>query len=277
MVARVFGRLKEQPSPQSLVGASTSPVPGSEPSGGGEGGGPREGVILLLFTVLTLALSAYVLITSEHDAVHDPVQKAARGEIKGLDPESLLREVNLRRALAKIDAGSRPLVTTIRIAPDRVDATVRDTDGSRKLLSIDTGFGVKENDFGVGDDDAVRTSQINAAGPERMLKAVAERTRMSPDAVDYVTMSFSSSDPQWYMSLDQGPARVRQWVAAPDGTDVRKPGELSQAVKDADAKRRRKLEAEQRRFQRQLARRSACLNKAQDATAAGRCIERFPL
>src|SRR4051794_28264824 len=114
MVACVFGRLKEQPSPQSLVGASTSPVPGSAPSGGDEGSGPPEGLILLLFTVLTLALSAYVLISAEHDAVHDPVQKAARGEIKGLSPDSLLRETNLRHALAKIDAGSRPFVTTIR-------------------------------------------------------------------------------------------------------------------------------------------------------------------
>jgi hypothetical protein len=130
----------------------------------------------------------------------------------------------------------------------------------------------------VGEDDAVRTSKINAAGPERMVKAVAERTRMSPDSVAYVTMSFPEGvDPQWYMSLDQGPARVRQWVAAADGTDVRKPGELSQAQKDADAKRKRELEAEQRRFKRQLERRSACLSKAQDANDAARCIERFPL
>jgi len=267
----VFGRLKEPPDPQSLVGASPPPV-------AREGGGPREGVILLVFTVLTLAISAYVLISAEHDAVHDPVQKAARGEIKGLDPESLLREVNVRKALAKIDAGARPLVSNIRIAPERIDATVRDNDGSRKLLSIDTGFAVKEQNFGVGEDDAVRTSQIDASGPERMVKAVAERTGMSPDAVDYVTMSFSApGDPQWYMSLDQGPARVRQWVAASDGTDVRKPGELSQKQKDATAKLRRKLEAQQRRYQRQLARRSACLNKARDATDAARCIERFPL
>jgi hypothetical protein len=272
----VFGRLKEQPSPQSLVGASTSPA--GQPQEQDGGGGPREGLILLLFTIVTVALSAYVLTSAEQDAVHDPVQKAARGEIKGLDDESLLREANLRKVLAKIDAGPRPLVTNIRVAPERVDVTVRDSDGSRKLLSYDPGFGVKENSFGVGDDAAVRTAQINAAGPERMVKAVAERTRMSPDAVDYVTMSFGGSgEPQWYMSLDQGPARVRQWVAASDGTDVRKPGELSQAQKDADAKRKREFEAQQRRYKRQLERRSACLSKARDATAAGRCIERFPL
>jgi hypothetical protein len=271
----VFGRLKEQPSPQSQVAARTSAVPPAEEE---SGSGPREGLILLLFTILTVALSAFVLLNEEDDAVHDPAQKAVRGEITGLDPESLLREENLRKALAKVAAGPRPLVSNIRIAAVRVDVTVRDDDGSRKLLSIDPAFKVVESDFGVGEDEAVRTSEIDAAGPQRMVKIVAERTRLGEDAVDYVTLSFSGSGPRsWYMSLDQGPARVRAWIAAPDGTDVRRPGELSREQKDADAKRKREYEAEQRRFQRQSARRSACLQKARDATAAARCIERFPL
>lgn len=245
---------------------------------GDDGSGPREGLILLVFTVLTVALSAFVLLRSEDDAVHDPVQKAARGEIKGLDGESLLREANVRRALAMIDSGPRPLVSNIRISAERIDVTVRDNDGSRKLLSIDPGFGVKEQNFGVGDDDAVRTAEIDAAAPERMVRAVGERTRLGTGAVDYVTMSFSGTgERDWYMSLDQGPARTRAWIAAADGSDLRKPGELSQKQKDADAKRKRQFEAQQRRFQRQIKRRSACLSKAQDATTAARCIQRFPL
>jgi hypothetical protein len=271
----VFGRLKEQPPPQSMVGASTASV-STSPAGGDESSGPREGLILLVFAILTVALSAFVLLRSEDDAVHDPVQKAARGEITGLGEQSLLREVNVRKALAKIDAGPRPLVSNIRIAPERIDVTVRDNDGSRKLLSIDPGFGVKETNFGVADDNAVRTSQIDASAPERMVKAVAERTRLGAGAVDYVTLGFAGTgERSWYMALDQGPARTRQWIAAPDGTDLRQPGELSQAHKDANAKRKRQLEAEQRRYQRQVRRRAACFQAARDATAAARCIQRF--
>jgi hypothetical protein len=77
------------------------------------------------------------------------------------------------------------------------------------------------------------------------------------------------------MSLDKGPARTRQWIAAADGSDLRKPGELSQKQKDAEAARKRKFEAEQRRFTRLLERRSACLSKATTATAAARCVQRF--
>jgi hypothetical protein len=274
---RVFGRLKEQPSPQSLVGTtSTAPSPDAAEDQGG--GGPPEALILLLFTILTIAASAFVLLRAQDRAVHDPVQKASRGEIKGLDPLSLLREANLRRALAKVAGGKRPLISSIRVSAVRVDLTVRDNDGSRKLLSIDPGFGVKTSDFGVGDDAAVTASQINAAAPERMVRAVAERTRLGAGAVDYVALSFSGSgEHDWFMSLDKGPFRLRQWIAAPDGTDLRKPGELAQSQKDANARQMRKFQAQQRRLKRQLARRRACLLKARDVQAASRCIQRFPL
>jgi hypothetical protein len=269
----VFGRLKEPPSPQSLVGAPASgPV-----SGEAEGGGPPEGLILALFAVLTLAAAAWVLVRAADHIQHDPVQKAARGEVKGLVQLSLVREPNLRRVLAKVAAGSRPLVTDIRVAPDRVNVTVRDADGSRKLLNIDPGFGVKESDFGVGDDPAVTTAKIDAAAPERMVRAVAERTGLGTDAIDYVTMSFSGSgEHNWFMALKKGPARTRQWIAAANGTDLRKPGELSQAQKGADTKRRREFAARQRKFKRVFAQRGACLRKAIDAAAFERCFQRFP-
>ncbi|MEA2458750.1 MAG: hypothetical protein QOC95_1722, partial [Thermoleophilaceae bacterium] len=142
--------------------------PGNQPSPRQVAGqhGVSEGLILVLFTVLTLAASVYVLLKSEHKAQGDPVQKAARGEVQGLGADSLLREQNLRKALAKVADGRRPLISNVRVSATRVDLTVRDADGSRKLLSIDPGFGVKESDFGVGEDAAVRASGIDAAAPE---------------------------------------------------------------------------------------------------------------
>jgi hypothetical protein len=237
---------------------------------------PSEGLILLLFTILTIAASAFVLLRSESDAVSDPAEKAARGEIAGLDELSLLREANLRKALSKVAEGSRPLISNIRVSAERVDVTVRDDDGSRKILSIDPGFEVEERDFGVGEDAAVEVPTIDAGAPERMVRSVAERTRLGEDAVDYVTMSFAGSgERSWYMALDTGPARTRQWIAAADGSDLRKPGELSQKQKDENERTRRELEAQQRRYQRQFERRSACLQRASDARAAARCYTRF--
>ena len=272
----MFGRLKEQPPAQSLVGGTgvtTTPVEGeSGPSG------PPEGLILLVFVVLTLAASAFVLTRAADKLERDPAQKASRGEVKGLDSLSMLRTANLKRALAKVDSSSYPLISNLRVSAARVDVTARDNDGSRKLMSIDPGLNVTTRDFGVGEDQAVRSERINAAAPERMARSVAERTGLSPDAVDYVTTSFSGSGmPTWYLALNQGPARIRGWIAAPDGSDLRKPGELSQAQKDENDRRRRQAEAEQRRIKRVLARRRACLIKARDVYAASRCVQENPL
>jgi hypothetical protein len=261
----VFGRSDEEPPPQARLagaGAYTTPV---APADGGEARGPREGLILLLFAVLTLAASAYVVGTAERDAQRDPVQKAARGEISGVDRLSLLRAPNLSRVLADVNAGPRPLVTNIRVAPARVDLILRDAAGSRKSVSVDPAFKAKESDFGVGTDDAIRASKLDASGPERMLRAVTERTGLGADAVDYATLSpVGLGKAGWYMFLRRGAAGDREWAAAIDGTDLRHPGDPSKGQRAA-----------RKRLQRVMSRRTACLAKAGDALAAARCIDRF--
>jgi hypothetical protein len=272
---QVFGRSEEEQPPQARLGAA-----GARTVAGGTYGdqssGPPEGLVLLVFVVLTLAASAFVLVRAERRAESDPVQKAERGEIAGLDRLSLLREPNLRRVMAKVGASRRPLVTNIRVAPARVDLTVRDAAGSRKSLSVDPSFKVKESDFGVGDDDALPVSRLDPSGPERMLRAVAERTRLGVDAVDYVTLSPSGlGDPTWYLFLKRGDARDRQWAAAMDGSDLRHPGDPSRSVRRANARSKRKAKAEQARIRRGIAQQTACLRRATDAQAAARCIERY--
>lgn len=250
--------------------AQIAPALDAEPPGQGIG----EGVILLLFTIITLAASAFVLVTSEQDAVDDPAQKAARGEITGLHAQSLMRRGNLEQALGKVPTGN--LVTSIRVSPERVDVTVRDRDGARQILSIDPGFGVEERDFGVGEDQAVPPGEIDTRGPERMTRDVAKRTGLAFSAVDYVTTSFSGTgEPTWYMALDSGPARVRQWIAEADGSDLRRPGEMSAKDRAASEAQQRRVERERRRADRAFERRSACLRRARDAEAASSCIERF--
>lgn len=268
----MIGRPEEAPSPQSLVGGATiAPVP-TEPGTEGR----SEGALLALFLVLTLAASTWVLWRAEHDAIHDPEQKAARGEITGLDPESLLVRANVQRALDGIAKDEHPLVTNLRVSADRIVAGVRNADGFRKSLTIDPGFGIDTSDAGVGEDDAIEAAQINAAAPERMVRAVTEKTGLPETAVDYVTMSYSKSFPtRWYLFLDQGPARTRQWMAEADGSDVRKPGELSMKEKRANEKRRDDIARQARRLRVILKRRTACLQKASGAVAVSRCLERF--
>jgi hypothetical protein len=266
----VFGRVKEQPSPQSMVGTSTSPVPVQDEGGGG----PPERLILIVFTIATLAISALVLHSAATKSATDPVQKAARGEIKGLDELSFYRAANFKKALAKVSSSRWPLIISVRLAAARVDVTARDRDGYRKYLSINPAYKVDISDNDVGEDKAIAASAIDTGAPERMIRAVSERTRMSPDAVNYlVTDADNDKDSAWYMFLDQGPARVRQWTATATGTDLRHPGELSQTAKDANAKRERDLKRQQQRQERHF----KCIAKAFTPAAYSRCDRKFPI
>lgn len=274
----MFGRLKEQPAPQSLVSGAGASTPAVDPQQLAEGQGPHESVILLVFFLLTLVATAYVLAKAEHKALHDPVAKAQRGEVHGLSSASFLRPENLKRALDKVSSSSRPFITNVRVAPERVDLTVRDQDGSRKLVNIDLAQKVTSYDDNVGDDPAVRASQIDTAAPQRMVKAMAERTGLSTDAVDYVTMSIAKDGPQtWFMSLRDGfgGATQNDWLAEADGSDLRHPGDLSRQMRQEQAKIKRDTEREQKRITRILEKRSACLSKAVTAERASRCIERY--
>ncbi|MEA2493592.1 MAG: hypothetical protein QOJ29_1503 [Thermoleophilaceae bacterium] len=245
--------------------------------------GPREGPLILLFLIATLAASAFVLHKAEADAVTDPKQKAARGEVTGLAPLSLVRPENLRRVLAKVDAGKYPLISNIRVAPDRVNLSVRDRDGYRRYLTVGPGLDISSSDAGVGEDYAVRGEAINVEAPERMLKLVVQKTGLTPAALDYAAASFSeNSTTNWYMAMKKGPARVRAWIAERDGSDVRRPGELSSAAKKrnaATARRNADLQAQIRRrvryTQLMIKRRTRCMSKARDAAGVSRCLEKY--
>jgi hypothetical protein len=267
----VLGRNEEEPSPQErLTGAVATTSPADTVTD--EPRGPREGLILLLFTILTVAASAFVLWSDEQSALDDPAQQVARGEVHGLSKLSLLREPNVKRVLDTVSKGKWPLVRNIRIAPERIDLQVSDRDGYQRRLSFDPAFKMTNDDDGVSEQNTLPASKIDAAAPEKMVRSLQEREGISPDAVDYVTNSYLIDDTSdWYMALDQGPARVRQWVAAPDGRDLRHPGELSKAQRQAQEEQQRQAERQQRQTQRL----SNCLTGSTTAEQVQRCYKRY--
>src|ERR1700704_1177696 len=135
----MFGRVKEQPSPQSLVGAGyANPVAADD----NRGGGVPERLILIVFMVATLLASWLVLHSAAEKQKNDPTLKAARGAITALGPLSFFQPQNLRRAGEAVRAGRWPLIISLRVEPTRVDITARDKDGFRKDLSINVAYKV---------------------------------------------------------------------------------------------------------------------------------------
>jgi hypothetical protein len=128
------------------------------------------------------------------------------------------------------------------------------------------------DDDGVSEQNTLPATKIDPSAPERAVRGMAEKSGQSPDAVDYVTNSYlTEDDSDWYIALDQGPARVRQWVAEPDGRDVRHPGELSTAEKQDQARQQREYERQQQRAQRF----SQCMSSVRTQADVDRCYRKF--
>lgn len=184
-----------------------------------------EGPLLAVWALLTAVLVGLVLVRSEQRAVDDPVQKAARGEVRGLGPLSLVREDRLGAALAALARrypGGR--IVRLRVAPTRVDAGVRTSGYTVHAVQVDAGLGVDE----LGTSEAVERglARVPAGAPERLLRRVNARTGTSPDDVDYVTLTELGGGPGWYLKLARGGAPDRRdFVARLDGSGVRRNGE----------------------------------------------------
>ena len=277
----IFGRSEEEPPPETRLGGSATTSATTAPaSGDSEPSGPREGLILLLFVLVTLGASAFVLAKEENHALTDPKAKAERGEIQGLDDLSLLREDNFRRVMKETGDSDLPLVANVRIAPGRADITVQNENGDQKNVTFFPDFSTEKNDFGSSTADTAPAQAIDAAAPQRMVQGVVEKSGRSADAVDYVTTSFlTQRRPSWTIALKEGPARKRLWIADFQGRDVRLSGELSAGQKREQERNQRELERNQReveRTQRRIQQRSKCLSRAGDAQDVARCMQRFP-
>src|SRR5690242_16087009 len=89
----------------STSAAATTGVPGDRGDGG-----IVDGVVLALVVLLTCASVGFVLARAEHRALHDPDERAARGEVFGATGDSLAVPANLAKGLAKA-AGRSPAGT----------------------------------------------------------------------------------------------------------------------------------------------------------------------
>jgi hypothetical protein len=181
----------------------------------------REGPLLAVWAIVTLALTAGVLWRAESRAVDDPVQKAARGEVTGLGALSLVREERLAAGLRKVrERWPDGRIVGLRVEPTRADLSVRTPDFVVHQVRIDAGLGLDESSTSEGVEEGL--AEVPAGAPERILRAVNRRTGTAPEDVDYVNLTGGAENPGWFLKLERGtrPDR-RDYVARLDGTGVR--------------------------------------------------------
>lgn len=188
-------------------------------------------VVVLVFIVLVFGACAAVVVPLEQHYANDPLEKARRGEVDGLDPLSMLRAANTRRALREVAkrSPSEVRIQSLTIRPTSVDLSVEvPAEGSRRTFTVDPGFGVSSGDpSDASSDSGVTFRRLDGGVPERMARIVLDQVRRPAAALDYVIAGIPSSAGAgltWQLYLKGGRVRDRAWTADADGTNVRRNG-----------------------------------------------------
>jgi hypothetical protein len=210
------------PDPTGLGSATVRPadVPGADRP---RGPFPSERLVLSVWALLTLVAVVVVLAVREHDAVHDPVQKAARGEVTGLGPLSLVRADRFAAALAALKAKAPDgRIVNLRLAPDGIDAQVRTPDYRLLYLDVDTALKVHQSSESESAAKGLDYAQLDPAVPQKLVRRFNEKTRTTPDDLAYLSLSVDSTDPaasRWVTVLARGvPPDQRSSVSNLDGS-----------------------------------------------------------
>lgn len=188
-------------------------------------------IVLLIFIVLVFGACAAVIVPLERHYADDPLEKARRGEIEGLDPLSMLRAANATHALREVAERSpaEVRIQDLTIRPASVALSVEiPAEGSRRTFTVDPGFGVSAgNPTDASSDSGATFRGIDGGAPERMALIVLGRLHRPAEALDYVVASIpvSAGDKlSWLLFLKGGRVRDRAWRADADGANVRRNG-----------------------------------------------------
>ena len=209
------------------VSTSPGPVPADRPRRR-----RSETPLVLLWALLTLAIGAYVLQRSEHAAVHDPIQRAARGQVGDTSHDSLVRPANTAHVLRALRGAMRPgeTLSSLRLDPAKASADVRDGDGNKRILDVDLAYHVDAQTFGTTSFPGTPLSSLDPAGPARLLAAVKHR---APGAkLDYVVVDVGLIDHKLGLNMFvTGTSQAdHQWMADIHGRHLHRPGEAGAAV-----------------------------------------------
>ena len=172
--------------------------------------GPRPRVIsrliLLIVVVVAGANLAGGIAGRVKDAVDDlptltpPTPTPSAANPVGLQKGSMIRADAFRRALADLRGRELGRVQTLRLAPERIDASLltRRTTLVNVQLRHDGSFQrFSESGPGFGQVDTIAFARLDPSAPQRLVRAAAERLHRSAARIDYLVPSITLGKVTW--------------------------------------------------------------------------------
>jgi hypothetical protein len=158
-----------------------------------------RGVVILLVFAIVIVGAVPAMVAFVADEVRDrvdgvlvpPTQGGAARAPTGLERTSLIRRANFARALEVLRRENLGRALTMRVAPDRIDATL--TSGRGRVSQVQVTFTGTLRRFG---DTRTGTEQrglaldrIDPRAPERLVRAGARRTDQAAREIDYLVLN----------------------------------------------------------------------------------------
>jgi hypothetical protein len=137
-----------------------------------------------------------------------PVQPARpAAPPRGVGRGSLLRPFAFGAAIKRLRNGGYGRLTNLRVAPERIDATLLTKGGALRQVQIVPGgdlrqFGTSSQGFsGV---PTMSLAGIDAGAPQRLTRSAAERLGVAPSRVNYLVYTQFAGTAQWNVYFTAG-------------------------------------------------------------------------
>ncbi|WP_372788550.1 hypothetical protein [Paraconexibacter sp.] len=126
----------------------------------------------------------------------------------GLGRGSLLLRSNFATAMKRLRTGGYGRLTNLRVAPDRIDATMLTQGGRLRQVQVQPGGKVRvfgTSGPGFAGKDTMSIAGINTAAPARLTKSGAGRLKQPASKINYLvyTQTFGT-DLRWYAFFKGG-------------------------------------------------------------------------
>ena len=119
---------------------------------------------------------------------------------RGLSVTSLLRPAAFGKAMTRLRTGGYGRLTHLRVAPDRIDATMVTKDGRLRQVQVVPGGAVRVIGTSPAGFTGARTMTLKgivAAAPSRLTRSAAGRLKQPASRVDYLVLSEFAGARQW--------------------------------------------------------------------------------
>ncbi len=126
---------------------------------------------------------------------------------RGLSVTSLLRPAAFGKAMTKLRNGGYGRLTNLRVAPDRIDASMLTKDGRLRQVQVVPGGAVRvigTSPTGFTGARTMTLQGINRNAPSRLTRSAAGRLKLPASRVDYLVLSEFGGARQWNVYFKGG-------------------------------------------------------------------------